>query len=61
MHPNLGWFSQPIDVLTGKIRQMTKEAGPSRYCMMISEEVPPNWETTVPVVLENLKQIRNSH
>jgi len=57
MHPNLGWFSQPQDQLAVKIRQMAKDAGPRRYCLMISEEVPPNWETTVPVVLGALKQI----
>lgn len=56
VHPNLGWFNQPLDCLAGKIRQMAKEAGPRRYCLMISEEVPPNWETTVPIVLETLKQ-----
>lgn len=57
LHPNLGWFSQPLDCLTKDILQMVKEAGSRRYCVMISEEVPPNWKTAVPVVLKALAQI----
>jgi len=55
MHPSLGWFSQPLDLLATNIRRMAREAGPRRYCLMISEEVPPNWETAVPFVLETLR------
>ncbi len=51
LHPNLGWYAQPEAELTGLIRQMARDAGPRRYCLMVSEEVPPDWERTVPAVL----------
>jgi len=57
MHPNLEWYGEPEEALARKIRQMAADAGPSRYCMMISEEVPENWERSVPVVLETLQHL----
>lgn len=55
VHPNLGWYEHP-DTLPQRIRRVVREAGPTRYCLMISEEVPPNWERTVPLVLELLRE-----
>lgn len=55
LHPNLGWFDLPVDQLVARIRRVCREAGPSRFCLMISEEVPPNWQTHVPAVLEALQ------
>ena len=54
LHPTLTWYSLPPNELVANVLQMVREAGPSRYCLMISEEVPPNWETAVPAVLEAL-------
>ena len=56
-HPSLTWYSLAPDVLARRVQQMAAAAGPKRYCLMISEEVPPEWETTVPAVLEALEQI----
>ena len=57
LHPNLGWYHIPDDEFIHRIRQMAKDAGPCRYCMMISEEVPHHWERTVPVVLQTLSKL----
>lgn len=56
LHPPLGWFSQPRSVLLERIRQMASDAGPRNFCLMISEEVPGNWQQHVPAVLEALAQ-----
>lgn len=55
LHPNLGWYQLSEKQLTDNIKRMCHDAGPSRYCLMISEEVPPDWERTVPVVLRALE------
>jgi hypothetical protein len=51
LHPNLGWYALPEAELSRLIRQMARTAGPRRYCLMISEDIPPDWERTVPAVL----------
>jgi hypothetical protein len=51
VHPNLGWYSLPPAELDARVRRVVRAAGPSRYCLMISEDVPPSWERTVPRVL----------
>ena len=53
-HPSLGWYREPPDTLAESIRRLAQDAGPCRYCLMISEEVPSNWESTIPLVLETL-------
>lgn len=55
-HPSLTWYSMPPAELTQRVQAMAAAAGPTRYCLMISEEVPPDWETTVPVALQALER-----
>jgi hypothetical protein len=55
LHPNLGWYEQDEAGLRAEIRKMAAGAG-RNYCMMISEEVPPDWERTVPIVLNELSR-----
>ena len=55
LHPPLGWYEEPSAELQRRIRQMVRDAGPRRFCLMISEDVPPNWERNVPLVLECLR------
>lgn len=55
LHPNLGWYSLPEAELAARVRRMVGAAGPSRFCLMISEEVPPDWERSVPTVLRTLE------
>jgi hypothetical protein len=56
LHPSLGWYREPADELGKRIRQMVRDAGDRRFCMMISEDVPPNWQETVPLVLQSLRE-----
>jgi hypothetical protein len=51
LHPPLGWYREEPETLSQRIRQMIADAGPNRFCLMISEDVPPAWEHTVPLVL----------
>ena len=57
LHPSLSWFHLPEDELRNNIRKIAGDAGPTRYCMMMSEDVPPDWEKTVPIVLDTLKSL----
>jgi hypothetical protein len=59
LHPTLDWYSRPPEELACNIREMAAAAGrpAGRFCMMISEEVPPNWETTVPLILKTLDEL----
>lgn len=56
LHPPLGWFREPQSVLLERVRQMASDAGPRNFCLMISEEVPDNWQQHVPAILEMLAQ-----
>ncbi len=54
MNPPLGWYREDRGTLTRRIKDMVRDAGPRRFCLMISEDVPPDWEVSVPAVLEAL-------
>ena len=54
LHPPLGWYQEDRATLVGRIQKMVRDAGPRRFCLMISEDVPPRWEESVPTVLETL-------
>ncbi len=54
LHPPLGWFHEPPTVLAQRIGQMVRDAGPCRYCLMISEDVPRRCEEQIPAVLKTL-------
>jgi hypothetical protein len=58
LHPPLGWYREDAATLAGRIEQMVRDAGPRRFCLMISEDVPPDWQTTVPVVLKAIDGLR---
>jgi hypothetical protein len=59
LHPPLGWHRETPAVLTERIHRMIAEAGPRRYCLMISEDVPSTWPQTVPVILRACKVASN--
>ena len=54
----LGWYREDRPVLAERIRRLVRDAGPRRFCLMISEDVPPDWERSVPVVLETLEEMQ---
>lgn len=55
---NLNWYRMPEKELAENITRVIQQAGPSRYCLMISEDVPQNWRQAVPTVLEILERIK---
>ena len=56
VHPNLSLYEHP-ETLAANIRRIQAAAGNTRSCLMISEDIPPHWQTTVPIVLETLEHI----
>ncbi len=57
LHPPLGWYREDSNTLRQLIRSMVRHAGPRRFCLMISEDVPPDCRNTVPVVLDELASL----
>jgi len=55
LHPPLGWYRLPKEMLLANIRQMMLDAGPRRFCLMLSEDVPLNWACAIPYILEGIK------
>lgn len=55
LHPPLGWYLLPEESLLANVRRMIADAGPRRFCLMISEDIPSEWERTVPLLLEALR------
>ena len=55
-HPNLGWYALPEAQLQQRIGDALRGMGPRRCCLLISEEVPPQWRVGIPRVLEILSR-----
>ena len=55
MHPSLTWDTLPDTELIDKILQMVWDAD-TRFCFQLSEEVPPNWKRTIPLILKTLNE-----
>jgi hypothetical protein len=55
MHPSLSWDILPDAEIAHKVKQMAHDAG-TRYCFQLSEEVPPNWKRTIPLILKTLNE-----
>lgn len=53
---NLNWYDLPPDKLRASLLRSIEEAGRTRHCLMISEEVPPNWRQSVPFALKTLEE-----
>ena len=53
---NLNWYNMSDRKLIENISGITRQAGPKRFCLMISEDVPPDWKEKVPLILEYIKQ-----
>lgn len=54
IHPSLGLDVLPDDEVRETISQIVQAAG-SRFCLQLSEDVPLNWQRTIPLILETLK------
>ena len=58
LHPTLTWDMLPDDELAKNIKKMVKDVGQRRFCFQISEDLPPNWQRTVPLILKTLEELR---
>jgi hypothetical protein len=56
VNPNLGLYNN-LATLPENIRRLQTAAGMTRSCLMISEDIPPDWERTVPLVLKTLAEM----
>ncbi len=54
LHPSLAWYRLPEMELLANVSNMIREAGPYHFCLMISEELPTDWEHNVPLILKYL-------
>lgn len=57
LHPTLMWDTLPDDELVFNIKKMVKDVGQKRFCLQISEELPPNWRRTIPLILRTLQEL----
>lgn len=57
VNPNLGLYNN-LATLPENIRRLQTAAGKTRSCLMISEDIPPDWEQTVPLVLKTLAEMK---
>lgn len=55
LNPSLTWDALPDRELEAKVRRLIHDAR-RRFCLQISEELPPNWQRTVPLILRTLNQ-----
>lgn len=51
---NLNLYSMPEKDLADNIKRIVQAAEQGRFCLMISEDVPPNWQESVPAALKYL-------
>ena len=58
LNPSADWYRGDRSTLADRIRQMVRDAGPRRYCLLISEDIPPDWQETVPIVLRTLDEMQ---
>jgi len=57
---NLGWYDMSPQQLQRNIERIIEEAEYLRHCLMISEEVPGNWQQSVPCVLDVITACRRA-
>jgi hypothetical protein len=55
LHPPLGWYTEGEGRLAANLRSMVRDAGGSRFCLMISEDIPRDPDRTIPLALEALR------
>jgi len=56
IHPNLAWYCLAEPRLQQMFARTVRSAG-NRFCLMVSEEIPVDWQRTVPLVLETLASL----
>lgn len=56
MNPSLSWFQKSDEELLNNIKKIAEEAGGYRFCLMISEDVPLDWQIKVPLILNRFRK-----
>jgi len=54
---NVDLYAEPEDVLRQGVADKCERAGKLGFALELSEDLPGNWEQTVPVVLDTLEQV----
>jgi hypothetical protein len=54
---NLAHYYRPPDALREAVVAMRQRAGKRAFAFEISEDLPDNWETSIPIVLETLEDL----
>ena len=54
---NVGLYQEPKEVLQEAVRGKVERAGKRGFAMEISEQMPANWQTMIPIVLETLRSV----
>ena len=54
---NVDLYAQPEDILRQAVIDKRQRAGKKALAFEISEDLPANWQETIPVVLDTLKDL----
>ena len=54
---NLAYYTLPETELREAVVAMRRRAGKKGFAFEISEDLPDNWETTVPIILDTLENL----
>ena len=54
---NVGLYFQPEEELRSEVIAKRDRAGKKAFALEISEDLPSNWEKSIPVVLKTLKEL----
>ena len=54
---NVALYYEPEDVLRQAVIDKRRRAGKRAFAFEISEDMPSNWETSIPVVLDTLNSL----
>jgi hypothetical protein len=56
-HINVDCYARPPDKLAAAVREKRERAGKRGLAFEVSEDLPPNWEEAIPVVLKTLEEL----
>ena len=54
VHPTLCWYDMGVETLIENVLDIASQADHKRFCLQLSEEVPDNWQETLPALLDAL-------
>lgn len=57
INPSLSWFLLEKKELVANIRKMIEGTGGVKFCLQISEDIPPDSKVNIPLILETLNSL----